>query len=317
MKKDIQEIYIFLDGFKEVTFVEQDFYFEESNPRKTKLVIFGLILLFIIAVVCYFLVRNKYTLNIKRNLKFEVGSVLSTDIRDYVNNKVLDENDYSLILSSVQQEDGILTKTGEYSFKIKYKNVTKTGHLKVIDTVAPKVEVAELTVGIGEDFDGDDFIVSCEDYSKPCKVDYVDTNDAGPYKEEGTYNFQISISDNASNVVKKDVTLIVKKDYNSNVQKEKDLKADYIIPNFDDWNNEMIIKFEKGYDPNSIDDTDAYSKLMEVSGEDLHKYIDPLYVNNLITDSQIIEVYNKYGLVIGYAIRVKLDNGLVLYCQNN
>ena len=62
MKKDIQEIYIFLDGFKEVTFVEQDFYFEESNPRKTKLVIFGLILLFIIAVVCYFLVRNKYTL---------------------------------------------------------------------------------------------------------------------------------------------------------------------------------------------------------------------------------------------------------------
>ncbi len=290
MKKDIQEIYIFLDGFKEVTFVEQDFYFEESNPRKTKLVIFGLILLFIIAVVCYFLVRNKYTLNIKRNLKFEVGSVLSTDIRDYVNNKVLDENDYSLILSSVQQEDGILTKTGEYSFKIKYKNVTKTGHLKVIDTVAPKVEVAELTVGIGEDFDGDDFIVSCEDYSKPCKVD---------------------------NVVKKDVTLIVKKDYNSNVQKEKDLKADHIIPNFDDWDNEMIIKFEKGYDPNSIDDTDAYSKLMEVSGEDLHKYIDPLYVNNLITDSQIIEVYNKYGLVIGYAIRVKLDNGLVLYCQNN
>ena len=100
-------------------------------------------------------------------------------------------------------------------------------------------------------------------------------------------------------------------------QKEKDLKADHIIPNFDDWDNEMIIKFEKGYDPNSIDDTDAYSKLMEVSGEDLHKYIDPLYVNNLITDSQIIEVYNKYGLVIGYAIRVKLDNGLVLYCQNN
>lgn len=75
----------------------------------------------------------------------------------------------------------------------------------------------------------------------------------------------------------------------------------------------MVIKYDKGYDPNHIDDTDGYTELMEVTSGDLHEYLDPMYENNLITDSQIIEVYNKYGLIIGYGIRVKLDNGLYFY----
>lgn len=297
--------------------MDQDFYFEESNPRKTKVVIIVLVLVFIIIVGILLYARSRYTLNIKKDLKFEVGSTLSNDVRDFVKNRVVDENDYTLMLSGVQQEDGVLNKVGDYTFKIKYKNITKTGHIKVVDTVAPNVEVSDLTVGVDEEFLPDDFIALCDDYSKPCKVEYVNSESEDLNKKEGSYTLEIKISDSENNSVKKEVKLNVQKGFNLTKLKESDLKIHHIEPDFPDWNNEMVIKLDKGYDPNEIDESDAYTELMEVSSSDLHNYIDPLYMNNLITESQFIEVYNKYGLVIGYAIRVKLDNGLVFYCKKN
>lgn len=296
--------------------MNQDFYFEEANPRKTKLVIACLIALFSGVVVIGFFVRGRYTLNLKKNLKFEVGTKISDDVSTFVKNKVLDEDDYTVLLSGVPIEDGVLNKVGEYSFKVKYKSITKTGHISVVDTVAPEVTVEELTVGVDEEFDRDDFVTVCDDYSKPCKVEYEGEGAQASYDKEGIYDFKIKVSDAVGNSVKKDVKLIVKKNYNLTEAKESDLKIDHIEPNFSDWNNQMLIKFDKAYDPNSIDDTDGYAELMEVSSRDFHNYIDELYINNLIVDSQIIEVYNKYGFIIGYAIRLELDNGLKLYCQN-
>lgn len=295
--------------------MDQEFYFEESNPRKTKVVIIFLILLFILAICGLFYYKSKYTLNIKKSLKFEAGTVLSTDVRDFVNNKVVDESDYTLMMASVYTEDNVLTKTGEYTFKVKYKNITKSGRIRVVDTVAPRVEVAELTVGVDEEFLVDDFVKTCEDYSKPCKVEYEDEKDAEANKSEGVYNFKINITDQAGNTVKKDVTLNVKKGFNATQTKELDLKADHIEPDFKDWDGEMVIKYSKGYDPNEFDESDAYDEFLEITSDDLHNYIDPLYMNNGITDTQIIEVYNKYGLIIGHTVRLKLDNGLTLYCD--
>lgn len=297
--------------------MDQDFYFEESNPRKTKVVIICLVFVFVLVLGILFYARTRYTLNIKKDLKFEVGTVLSNDVRDFVKNKVVDEDDYTMMFSGVQQEDGILNKVGDYTFKIKYKNITKIGHIKVIDTVAPKVEVSDLTVGVDEEFLPDDFVTLCDDYSKPCKVEYVNGDSENLNKKVGSYKLEIRVSDSANNSIKKEVTLNVKEGFNLTKMKEADLNIHHIEPAFDDWKKEMIIKFSKGYDPNEIDESDAYTELMEVSVSDLHNYIDPLYINNLITDSQFIEVYNKYGLIIGYAIRIKLDNGLTLYCKKN
>lgn len=297
--------------------MDQDFYFEESNPRKTRVVIVILVLIFIFVVGALLYARSRYTLNIKKDLKFEVGSNVSNDVRDYVKNKVVDENDYTIMLSGVQQDDGVFNKVGDYTFKIKYKNITKTGYIKVVDTVAPNVEVSELTVGVDEEFLPDDFVTLCDDYSKPCKVEYVNNDDEDLNKKEGSYKLELKISDSENNSIKKEVTLNVQEGFNLTKQKESDLKIHHIEPDFSDWNNEMVIKLDKGYDPNEIDESDAYTELMEVSSSDLHNYIDPLYMNNLITESQFIDVYNKYGLVIGFAIRVKLDNGLVLYCKKN
>lgn len=295
--------------------MDQDFYFEESNPRKTKRIIFAIIVVFLLIVGGLYYYKSKYTLNIKKNLKYEVGTVLPTDVREFVNNKVIDESDYTLLVSSISTEDGVLNKVGDYTYKIKYKNVTKTGKIKVVDTVAPRVEVEELTVGVNEEFLVDDFVKVCEDYSKPCKAEYDNESDSKLNEKEGTYDFKIRVSDSVGNMVKKDVTLHVKKGYNSKDGKESDLKIDHIEPEFADWNKEMIVSFTKACDPNEVDESDGYGEFLEISADDLHNYIDPLYMNNGIVDKQIIMVYNKYDLVIGYAIRVKLDNGLYLYCK--
>lgn len=295
--------------------MDQDFYFEESNPRKTKRIIFAIIVVFLLIVGGLYYYKSKYTLNIKKNLKYEVGTVLPTDVREFVNNNVIDESDYTLLVSSISTEDGVLNKVGDYTYKIKYKNVTKTGKIKVVDTVAPRVEVEELTVGVNEEFLVDDFVKVCEDYSKPCKAEYDNESDSKLNEKEGTYDFKIRVSDSVGNMVKKDVTLHVKKGYNSKEGKESDLKIDHIEPEFADWNKEMIVSFTKACDPNEVDESDGYGEFLEISADDLHNYIDPLYMNNGIVDKQIIMVYNKYDLVIGYAIRVKLDNGLYLYCK--
>lgn len=293
--------------------MDTDFYFEESNPRKSKLILVVIILVFLLFCGGLVVLRSKYTLNVKKNLVFEVGSKIDRNVTSFINNKVNDESDYQLLLTGVPIEDDVLTKVGEYSFKVKYKNITKKGTIKVVDTVSPLVEVTDLTIGTDETLDLNNFITKCEDYSRPCNVSYAKDTDDDKYNKEGKYNFDIVISDTAGNKVTKSVNLEVKSGYNSVKDKESDLKVSYIEPEYADWNGEMVIKYTKGYDPNDIEETDAYTELMEVSKGDFHEYLDPLYENNLIVDSQIIAVYNKYGLVIGYGIKVKLDNGLSFY----
>lgn len=295
--------------------MDNEFYFEESNPRKSKLIFVGIVL--VVALLCVGLVvlRDKYTLNVKKDLVYEIGSTIDKDVSLFVNNKVNDENEYQLLLTSVPIEDNVLTKVGDYTFKVKYKNITKKGKIKVVDTVAPMVEVMDLTIGVDEELDINNFITKCEDYSMPCKVEYKNSKDEEKIKSIGEYTFDIVISDLAGNKVTKTVNLEVKKDYNSVKNKESDLKVDHISPTFDDWKGEMVIKYDKGYDPNYIEETDAYAELMEITTADYHKYLDSMYENNLITDSQLIDVYNKYGLIIGYGVWVKLDNGLSFYLQ--
>ena len=297
--------------------MDQEFYFEESNPKKTKIIIVIMIIAFSLFCATLVYYRNLYTLHVKKDLVYEVGTQISEDVRDFVNNKVVDDGDYTLLLAGVSMEDNVLTKVGTYTFKVKYKNITKKGKLKVIDTVAPKVEVQDLTVGVNEEYEVSEFLTLCEDYSKPCNVLYEDESDKNLNKKEGSYKFNIIITDDVGNKVKKEVNLTVKKGYNLGKSKESDLTVHHIDPDLSDWDKSIVLKFSKGYDPNEIDESDAYSELLEITGSDLHNYIDPIYENNLITETQIIDVYNKYGLIIGYAIRVKLDNSLYLYLKNN
>ncbi|MCH5167683.1 MAG: hypothetical protein J1F35_07350 [Erysipelotrichales bacterium] len=297
--------------------MDQEFYFEETNPKKVKAVIITILVVGLLLCGVFLYIRNLYTLNVKKEVVFEAGTKISYDVTDYINNKIVDKDDYTLLFSSVTMEDDILNKVGTYTFKVKYKNITRSGKIKVVDTTAPVVEVQELTVGEGEEFETSEFITKCEDYSLPCDVTYEKKSDENNYKKEGSYTFKIVIRDNQNNKATKEVNLTVKKGFNLTNTKESDLTIDHTDPEFSDWNDKMVLKFSKGYDPNEIDDTDEYGEFLEISGDDLHKYIDPLYENNAIVEKQLIDVYNKYGLLIGFAIRIKLDNGLYLYLENN
>lgn len=295
--------------------MDEDFYFEESNPKKAKLIF--VIILIIISLCCigFIYYRSKYTLNIKKEITYEIGSEISNNISDYVTSNIIDESDYTLLLSSVSMEDNVLNKVGEYTYKVKYKNITKSGTIKVIDTVAPTVEVSDLTVGVDEEYSAEDFLSTCDDYSKPCTVTYKDESDSSLSSTQGEYSVNLIVSDSVGNKVNVTGKLIVKKNYNRAEAMTSDLKIDHISPEDSSWDKTMVIKYDEAYDPNEIDDTDAYTELMEVTGSDLHDYLPDIYYNNAIVDTQIIEVYNKYDLIIGYAIKVKLDNGLSFYLE--
>lgn len=296
--------------------MDQDFYYEETSPKNAKLMILGIVVVFVLICVGLYLYRAKYTLHIKKGITYEVGSTISEDIHDFVDNKIVDENDYTLLLAGVNMDDNVLNKVGEYTFKVKYKNVTKSGKIKVVDTKAPTVEVQELTVGVDEEYLVDDFIKVCDDYSKPCNVDYEKESDKNLNKKAGNYNFNIVIADAENNKVTKEVSLIVKSNYSYEAARKNDLHVDHIDPNLEDFDGTLILKFSEAYDPNEFDETDAYGEFLEITSEDHHNYLDPLYYNNAITEEQIAEAYNKYGYLVGYAIRVKLDNGLYFYLKN-
>lgn len=296
--------------------MDQDFYYEETSPKNAKLMVLGIVVVFVLICVGLYLYRAKYTLHIKKGITYEVGSTISEDIHDFVDNKIVDENDYTLLLAGVNMDDNVLNKVGEYTFKVKYKNVTKSGKIKVVDTKAPTVEVQELTVGVDEEYLVDDFIKVCDDYSKPCNVDYEKESDKNLNKKAGNYNFNIVIADAENNKVTKEVSLIVKSNYSYEDARKNDLHVDHIDPDLEDFDGTLILKFSEAYDPNEFDETDAYGEFLEITSEDHHNYLDPLYYNNAITEEQIAEAYNKYGYLVGYAIRVKLDNGLYFYLKN-
>lgn len=293
--------------------MEEEIYIEESNPRKVKIVCIILLLILSVFFFAYLYFKNHYTLTLK-TIKVEAGEKLSKELDFYLENEVLDESDYSLYLSDIPtNDDGILDEVGEYTFKVKYKNITKSGKFIVKDTIAPSVETVDLTIGVNEEYDIGDFILECDDYSKPCQVSYKDEDDAFVQKKAGSYDFKIVISDSEGNKVTKTVRLNVKKNYSYEDVKKSDLTVDHIDPDYGDWNNEMILTYSKGVNELELDEDERYTYLLELSGDDLNTYLPDNYSSSYIEEAEIIFVYNKYDYIIGYAIRVKIDTGEYLY----
>lgn len=292
---------------------EEEFYMEETNPKSAKRICIGIAFVLIILTVFFGVYRKYHTLNLKDNIVYEAGEKISKDVEDYVVNKIVEKNDYTIILTGIPVKDGILTTPGEYTFKVKFKNITKKGHLVVKDTRGPKVEVKNLTVGVKEEFDIAEFITSCEDYSMPCDVNYVNSRDETLQKKAGDYVFEIVIKDNLGNKTTKKVRLTVKKGYSLEKEKTSDLKIHHADPTFDDWDKSMILTYSEAVDANSFDEDPRYSYLLDLVSGSIREYLPEEYVNNAIVEDNIITVYNKYNYIIGFAYRVKLDNGRVLY----
>lgn len=290
--------------------MEEEYYFEESNPKKIKIIIIAIIVVLIIISLIGFFMKKKYTFNIKREVSYEVGETIIKDLNKYVTSKIIDEEDYKISFNNVPMDNDILNKVGEYTYTVKYKNLSKKGTIKVVDKVAPKVEVIDLYISKGSTYSEDDFILSCEDYSKPCLVSYA-KEEYGQYKEDGEYTIKLVIKDQENNEITKEAKLIIGDIDNSKIR--NDLEIDHIDPEFSDYDNSMTIRYDKAVDSSELDSNSEFEKLLELIGSDLHSYISEDFNNNLIEETDIIKIYNKYNFIIGFSIRIKLDNGLVFY----
>ena len=295
----------------------EDFY-EEQTSKKTIILVLGFIIICIVGVILLFNnYKKKYTLNIKNNLVFEVGDRVSNNPKDYITNDILSKQDYNINFLTTPITDGIFTMTGEYEFQVSYKNIRKTGKLKIKDTKGPKVTVKDLTVGLNEEFNPGIFVDVCDDYSKPCDVSYKNQSDSKLNQKEGSYRVDLVIADTLGNKTYKTVNLTVKKGYSLEKVLTRDTTIDHIDPEFDDFEEVFFIKYDEAIEEHDMLESEEYEDLLECMDKGWRKYLPELYKLNRIDETDIITVYNKYDYVIGFAVRIKLDSKKVLYLRRD
>lgn len=293
--------------------MDNDFYVEETNGKT----VFFTILIFIIVIGLliggFFIYKDKNSIHVKNKINLELGDVINKDINYYLKNKVKDTSDYDIDLSKIPVKDGVISEVGKYKIVIKYKNKSKSKMVIVVDTTKPIVEVTDLTVGVDEDYDVNDFVTKCEDLSRPCEVKYVKDESSNLQEKAGKYTFDITISDAYGNVVKKSVNLNVLENYSYKSAKESDLNYDHVEPDYNDYNKEILIKFKKAISFNDVEGSEYQEELQNIESGDLKAYLGSEYQDYSITDSEIIYLYNKYNYIIGCTLRVKLSNGSYKY----
>lgn len=276
--------------------MDEDFYIEDHYKRNAVIVI--LIILLVIGGL-YYGYKNYYKKNYLKikDVTVELGSKLSTDIKDYI--KCNNYDDYKLDLSAiVTDSDGKVSSVGEYAFKVIKKDVISRGKVFVKDTTKPIVGVNDLTVGVNEEYNAYDFVNTCTDLSMPCVVSFKDANDGDLSSKVGNYKIEIIISDNANNKVNKTVKLTVKEGYSFKEVKEKDFNVDHTSNDKSNWNNTYTIKFEKALEEESTE----FNELLESYG------IKEFSYDKNIKEKEIIVIYNKYNYALGLSIKVTFDD---------
>lgn len=287
-----------------------EFYVEDLSRKEIIFKVFITLIIVGCAVVLGIYLIGANSLHIKKEIKIEAGSTLSKKVSDYVTGKLNNTTEYTIKVEGLKLGE-VVEKTGEYKYTVKYNRQIKEGKIIVIDTKAPEVTTQDVTIGPDDDYELDDFIKSCNDYSKPCKVTLKDDKD---YTEVGIYNLTLIIEDQSGNKTEKTASLTIKEGYSLKEVKESNLNIASTEPAIEDFKDEYaFIKFDKAYE--NDDESEAYNYMLELITEDLNKYIPSEYAGATIVDQETIELLNKYGYVVGYAFKVKLSNGEETYLK--
>ena len=290
-----------------------DFYLEETSKKEIVFKVFITLIIVACAVLLGMYLIGKNSLHINKEITVEVGDTLSKKVSDYVLGKIKNTTEYKIKVEKLKLGEKV-EKTGEYKYTVKYNNHIKEGVIKVVDTKPPVVSVQDLTVGLNEDYDLDDFVTSCEDYSKPCTIQFKDDKE---YTSVGTYDVTLVISDTFNNKTEKKAKLTIKDGYSLKSVKESDTSIVSMEPNVDDFKDEYIFKkFDKASMPDD-EESIAEEYLYEIINDDMSKYIPSEYSGSSIINQETIELFNKYGYIVGYAFKVKLSNGEETYLKNN
>lgn len=165
------------------------------------------IIMFGIVMAIFVLSSNKEIIKLK-NVTIELGSEIPSDLNYYI---IGDINKYDEI---VLDKENIKNEIGKYNYSIKFrkKNLFKTktgvlnGTVEVVDTTKPELKLKDLSITLGDEFDINSFVESCNDLSN-CQVKYKDdeyinsiVNNVGNYKVDiiayDDYNNEIDSSAN-------------------------------------------------------------------------------------------------------------------------
>ncbi len=126
----------------------------------------------------------------------EIGSEISSNINDYAKFNKYDSNLCTLNTSEIKSTS---TLNAEYTFSISCEGNVYRGKVKIVDTVAPRVLLKNVSVGINGEVLAKDFISSCEDKTE-CSYSF---KDEAKVKEsldkEGEYEVEIVAKDTSGN----------------------------------------------------------------------------------------------------------------------
>ena len=176
---------------------------EPKTKKKMNKTLFVLIIVLLIAAVgvgvyIFLNVSNKTkTPNVVlKNVEIELGSEVSSNIDDYATFNGIASSSCSLNTNNISTD----TVNQEYEFTITCNGVTYTGKAKIVDTIAPVVEVKEVTVQVGSTVSPEAFIASCSDASE-CSYQFKNEDTVKGYlTQAGTDNpVEIVVTDEAGN----------------------------------------------------------------------------------------------------------------------
>ncbi len=282
---------------------DEDFYIENSNP--VKVFFTCLFILFFIGALAgayyYFYIYNNISL---RNIAIELGEKIPGDIAAYV--KRGSYQGWNLDTSLVHlDENGNTDSAGEYGYKVTKDDKVLKGKVIVKDTTPPTVEVGELIVGVNENFSVDEFIIKCDDLSGACFPEYSDDKQEEYVKEEGTYEIVLRITDKYDNEIIKKTKLTVSKNVSLSDMKASDQTVASVYPIDKNWDQTFTIKFDKGIK----DESDKFEKsVLEIANRDFQKDYE-----EEIIEQYLLTIYNKYNYVLGFSVKLELENGKVIY----
>ena len=283
--------------------IDEDFYIEESNPKKIFFTSLFILFLIGLGLGAYYYLNQKGIIKLK-TVTIELGDSVPTDISYYLNGQ--NTREYILDTTAVHvDENGKTDSVGEYSYKVIKGTTEKRGKIFVKDTKPPEVTLLELTVGLNEEFEVDDFAASCIDLSGACFLEYAKDKDSFLASEEGTYELSIIIKDRFENKVTKTTKLIVSKEASLSDIKASDMEVSAIYPQDENWNKTYTKKYNKGFTEN---DEIFDAEILELSNESFDDNYEEKIVNQTL-----LTIYNKYNYVIGFSVKLEFENENIIY----
>ena len=124
--------------------MDEDFYIEDSNPKKSYALNYYFLLIIGILIGLFYFHRYKNKVLVRNNIKLELGSEINKDINFYLKKEVKNTDDYDIDFSNLPIVDGKLSEVGKFTIRIKHNNKYKSKKISVVDTTKPEVAVQDL-----------------------------------------------------------------------------------------------------------------------------------------------------------------------------